>query len=156
MVNQELKKQLQRIEWLLRHTPEATAGELELQAHWGRYLCVLAAGFLENAIGLVYSDYAYRVAPPTVASYASSQLFRIQNPNANRFIATARDFRSDWAEELEQFLENEGRKEAIDGIMAQRHQIAHGRDVGITVARVASYLRRSVEVIEFIEEQCAR
>ena len=55
---------------------------------------------------------------------------------------------------LDEFLSEAGRKEAIDGIMSQRHQIAHGRDAGITVARVTAYLTKSVEVIEFVEDQC--
>jgi hypothetical protein len=49
---------------------------------------------------------------------------------------------------------DQGRKEAIDSIMANRHAIAHGRDSGITVVRVVSYLDKCVEIIEFIEAQC--
>jgi hypothetical protein len=80
----------------------------------------------------------------------------MQNPNAQRFVETARAFRPSWANALEQFLAEEGRKEAIDSVMANRHLIAHGRDSGITVARVNEYLEKCVEVIEFIEVQCQR
>ncbi len=51
-------------------------------------------------------------------------------------------------------MQQNGPKEAIDSIMANRHRIAHGRDSGITVARVREYLDKSVEVVEFIEAQC--
>src|ERR687895_2444231 len=58
------------------------------------------------------------------------------------------------ADDLEKFLVEQGRKDAIDSIIANRHAIAHGRDSGITVARVVQYLDRCVEVIDFMEAQC--
>jgi hypothetical protein len=45
-------------------------------------------------------------------------------------------------------------EDAIDAIMSNRHLVAHGKDSGISLARVSVYLRKSVEVIEFIEKQC--
>ena len=80
----------------------------------------------------------------------------IYNPNATRYVETARAFDQRWASELEVFLDNDGavRKSAIDSIMANRHQIAHGRNTSISVARVREYLDKAVEVIEFIEMQC--
>jgi hypothetical protein len=58
--------------------------------------------------------------------------------------------------DLELFMEKEGRKEAIDGVMSNRHQIAHGRDTRITVVTVSNYLEKCVEVIEYIENQCRK
>ena len=62
MKNASLVRQLQRLNWLIDNTRRASGDQLELQAHWGRYLCVLVAGFLENAIGEIYSEYARRAA----------------------------------------------------------------------------------------------
>lgn len=154
MNNRELSRQHQRLGWLIKQAIDATRDQLELQAHWGRYLCVLAAGFLENAIAEVYHEFVHRTGSKPLASFISTALFRIQNPNAQRFVSTARSFRAEWGSELENFLAEAGRKEAIDGIMNFRHQIAHGRDARVTIATVADYLRKSVEVIEFIEKQC--
>jgi len=89
-----------------------------------------------------------------VGDYVESQLERVQNPKASRFVETAQAFNNRWANDLTIFLEEDGRKEAIDAIMANRHQIAHGKDSGITLARVSDYLAKSVRVIEFIETQC--
>ena len=60
----------------------------------------------------------------------------------------------EWGEELEEFLGENGRKDAIDAIMANRHLIAHGQDAGITVVRVKEYLDKCIQVLEFIEMQC--
>ncbi len=77
-----------------------------------------------------------------------------RNPRAQRFVETANAFKSEWGEELEKFLGENGRKDAIDAIMANRHLIAHGQDAGITVARVKEYLEKCIQVLEFIEVQC--
>ena len=127
---------------------------MELQAHWARYLCVLSAGFLENALADVYSSYARSCANPSVANYVEASLGRIQNPKADRFLQIARAFNVEWQESLEHYLSEDGRKDAIDSIMANRHLIAHGKDSGISLARVADYLGKCVQVIEFIESQC--
>jgi hypothetical protein len=154
MENIELNRQNQRLRSLIQRTISVSSQDLELQAHWGRYLCILVAGFLENALTEIYTDFVKSAASEPVANFAGSTLARIQNPNAQRFLDTARSFNRSWAEELAQFLDEEGRQDAIDSIMANRHRIAHGQDSGITVARVNAYLERCVAVIEFIEAQC--
>ncbi|MBI3877818.1 MAG: hypothetical protein HY300_17965 [Verrucomicrobia bacterium] len=153
MSNAEVAQQLSAIRSLIKRSSAATGTDLELQAHWARYACVLAAGLLENAIVALYSDFASRNAQKPVADYAAVQLEKIQNPKAARFVDVARSFKISWAEDLETFLEQNGRKEAIDAIMANRHLIAHGQHSGITVARVSNYLDKSEEVLAFIEKQ---
>ncbi|MBI5870241.1 MAG: hypothetical protein HZB44_04685 [Actinobacteria bacterium] len=154
MKSRSLVRQYQKINWLIENTEVASKEQLELQAHWGRYLCVLVAGFMENAIGEIYSDFSRQAASDAVAKYVSHKVLRIQNPNAQRFVETASAFRVEWGKDLELFLEGNGRKAAIDAIMANRHQIAHGSDAGITVARVKDYLLKCVEVVEYLETQC--
>lgn len=155
MQNRELQLRLQRIEGLIERTQAATGQSLELQSHWGRYLCVLVAGFLESAIEEVYGEYAQKATGPRPARFVSRAVARVQNPKANKFVEVAREFDPEWADKLAEYMAEDGRKEAVDGIMNNRHQIAHGRDAGITVAKVASYLGKCVEVVEFIEDQCS-
>lgn len=149
----ELNRQHGQIVALIAQTRAVCGDNLELQGHWGQYLCVMTAGFLENAIAEVYSEFAARNASKPVAGYATTHLLAIQNPNTNKFIDTAKAFKPEWGDQLETFVSSEGRKDAIDAVMANRHQIAHGQYSGISVARIDSYLRKCVEVIEFIEGQ---
>ena len=114
----------------------------------------VATAFLENALKEVYSDYVRSCSSPAVADFVEARLVAIQNPKAGRFLETAGAFRRVWASDLEVFLDDDGRREAIDSIMANRHLIAHGKDSGITLSRVKDYLAKSVRVIEFIEAQC--
>ena len=155
MRNHELVSQLDSLKSLLDRTDSATGGDIELVGHWGRYLCVLTAGFLENALIGVYSEYINKAANPQVASFATKRLEGIANPKAGRFVETARSFSEKWADDLETFLneDSQRRRNAIDSIMSRRHQIAHGKNGQISVGRVREYLPSCIEVIEFIEDQ---
>lgn len=154
MRNRELSRQIDSLKSLLQRTGKAT-DDVELRGHWGRYLCVLTAGFLENSIQEVYTEFVRRSSSPAVARFAESKLERINNPNARRFVETAGSFKREWADGLESFLDedDERRRNAIDSIVNNRHQIAHGGGAQITVARVREYLNGCVEVVEFIERQ---
>ena len=153
MKNAEIARQIVAVRLLIQKTCIAADGELELQAHWAKYLCVLVSGVLENALVELYRDFSSKAASEPVANFAGSRLAKIQNPNADRFVQTARSFKISWGDDLALFLESEGRKDAIDSVMNNRHQIAHGKSSGITVARVGNYLDKAEEVLNFIERQ---
>jgi hypothetical protein len=154
MRNRELVRQLQSLRHLIGRTNVTSLEDIELQGHWGRYLCILVAGFIENGLREVYTDYVNRAANPSVASFAARMLNNVQNPRASRFLEIAQAFSSKWAEELDAFLIENERRAAIDGIMSNRHLVAHGKNASISVARVREHLDKCVEVIEFIEAQC--
>jgi len=154
MVNVELNKQLRELHRLIDNTKAATAADLELQAHWARYICVRSSGFLENAIEEIFGAFVRGAASQPVVNFATRALGRVQNPKAGRFIEIAESFKPSWKAGLEGFLQDDGRDEAINSIMTNRHKIAHGEDSDITMARVIQYLNKSVKVLEFIEQQC--
>lgn len=158
MQNAEVTRQLQRLRSLFQRANEASAGEIELASHWAKYLCILSAGFLENAVKEIYIEFVRSKAPDPIASYASKRLSCLKNPKSDTFVQTARAFKSDWGHDLQAHLEEDGRREAIDAIMNFRHLIAHGRekDANITIARLTDYFEKTVQVLELIEAQCKR
>jgi hypothetical protein len=89
MRSRALSSQHQRLQWLLDQARLFNSEQFELQAHWARYLCVLAAGFIENALTEVYSTYARSSASPSVSNYVEATLGKIQNPKSSRFLQTA-------------------------------------------------------------------
>ena len=64
MENFQLPRQIQKLRALIQRTAQASSQDLELQAHWGRYLCILVAGFLENALTEIYTDFVKNAAKP--------------------------------------------------------------------------------------------
>ena len=154
MQDRELIRQFQALDSLFQKIPIACGGDIEMMSHWAKYLCVLSAGFIENALKEIYGSFIKGAASEPVAQFANSALFRIQNPKTYIFIKTAKAFKKPWAEKLETFVDEDGRREAIDSIMQNRHHISHGKDSGITIARLRPYLNKAVEVLDFVEVQC--
>ena len=156
MNNLELTRQYQKIKSLIDNTHISTQGDVELQGHWGKYLCILVSGFLENAISAIYIDFVTNCSAPHVAQFTTRTLEKIQNPKTSKFVEIASSFKKEWGNDLEAFLsQDESRKNAIDSIMQNRHQIAHGKNTSISVQRVRDYFSKCIDVIEFIEKQCS-
>ncbi len=155
MQNRRLRSQLDSLNSLLDRTKTASQDDIELMGHWGKYLCILTAGFLENALEEVYGNYVQNSANPRVRKFAQEKLGHIYNPKANRFVETARSFDSEWANRLKEYLDEDAgqRRDAIDSVMNNRHQIAHGGVTSISVGRIRQYLVWCIEVVEFIEDQ---
>lgn len=149
-----MTRQLQALTTLFGKSRLACGDDLEMMSHWARYLCVRSAGFVENGVREIYGSFVENGAGAPVASFAAFHLRQVQNPNTHRILEIAGSFKSEWRADLEQFVDIDGRREAIDSIMQNRHQIAHGAYSGVTVARVNEYFTKAVAVLERIETHC--
>ncbi len=127
--------------------------DIELQSHWARYLCVLVAGFIETSVRSLLSGYVRKNGSPSVASYVETQLRFFQNPKMERILDLARSFNPDWADRVETATEGE-LKDSVDSVIANRNQIAHGENVGVTYVTMKRYYENAVKVIEIVERKC--
>jgi hypothetical protein len=152
MRHSELARQHSRIRSLLKRIGHAeTLRDPELQAHWARYSCILAAGFIENSARILFETYARQKSVPAVANFVEAQLSRHQNMNSERFSQLAFSFDKNLGRDFQSYLEDRGRADAIDSIVRTRHQLAHGKDATISPAQLENYLGKAVEAIEFLE-----
>ena len=127
--------------------------DLELQAHWAKYLCVLVSGFLEKSVSLILKEYAERNSSPIITNFVEKKIGRFQNANMKKIMQLIMSFNSDWADTLEKELSGET-KDSVDSIVANKNNIAHGVSVGITYAQIKKYYENSLVLIERIEEIC--
>ena len=148
MKNIEIVRNKQRLDYLFDLISQLTTN-LELQAQWARYLCILVAGFIETSIRTIYLQYTKDKAAPNVANYVSSRLGQLRNPNMERILILAGSFDPKWREWIEKDAGDE-LKASVDSIMALRHPIAHG----VTYTRVRDYYTNIVKLIEIIENRC--
>lgn len=148
----EARQNKQRLDALFSQISNFS-GDIELQSHWARYLCVLVSAFLETSVLAVYSEYASKRAKPDVASFVRSRLKGFQNPNMNKILDLTGAFNPEWKTQLRAATEGEP-KEAVDSIVANRNKVAHGESVGITYSRIQGYYTNAVKVIELIDKQC--
>jgi len=128
--------------------------DIELQSHWARYLCILVSGFLETSVKAIYSQYASEKAAPNVANYVTRRLERFTNPNMEDILILTGMFNEEWRKQLESTTEGELR-DAVDSIVANRNQIAHGANVGISFVTIKNYYKSVVKVVNRIESTCA-
>lgn len=152
--NSELTKQYKRIQNLILKAKEFEPDD-ELRSHLAKYLCVLSSGFIENAIYHAFSDIAEKSCPPSVVlTYTKGQLYKLQNTNTEKIKEVTKAFNPEWWENgLKDFLQQDNRSTAINYILKDRHNIAHGRDSEITIDKLEEYFKKTVEVIQFLENE---
>jgi hypothetical protein len=151
MKNIELVRQHTRINYLFQKIK--SFDDDELNGHWARYLCVISAGILENSLKELLKQYVVRCSNREVANYSSKNLDKIQNPKSSKFIEVLGYFSESWRKDLESFMEDYGRKDAIDSIMNNRHLIVHGKNSGISISVWKEYYDKSIDVVNYIETQ---
>jgi len=145
-------REKQRIDAIFGLVAQFEADE-EILAHWAKYLCVLTSGFIENSCRIILTQYAKGKASPNVSNYVESCVGGITNLNDEKITQLLGAFSSQWRERFSK-KRTEIQKLAIDSVIANRHLIAHGRSVGLTLARMKDYYKEVVKAITLIDEEC--
>jgi len=151
-MNPRLLSEKQRLDSLFDRISKLSLDE-EFLAHWSRYLCVLISGFIENAMRILITEYSKKKSHPNVSNYVSKQIKGITNLNKEKILQLLGSFDPEWRNVIEQKISDQ-QKDAIDSIVANRHNIVHGRSVGITVPQVKNYYQCVLTVIDTIETDC--
>ena len=151
MKNRDVAHYQQRLDNLFEKVKDIE--DFELQSHWARYLCILVSGYLETSIRAIYSEYSSKRADRNVANYVSSRLGRTWTPKMENILMLIGAFSRQWEVELRSATEE--LKESVDAIVANRNNIAHGKDTGISYRRICDYYKDAIKVVELIEGQCS-
>lgn len=125
----------------------------EILSHLAKYLCVVVCGFLEVSIRAIYFEYAQKKAEKNVANYVSNRLKNFHSPNMEKVLKLTGAFNPNWRDSLETAVEVKI-KDSIDSLASNRHIIAHGGSVGITITRVKRYYEDVLKLITYIYNQC--
>lgn len=152
--NPDLNTQYHRILNLIEKVKTYQETDEELCSHMAKYLCILCSGFIENSIYLTFRDIAQRNCPETVVlNYTKNQLYKIQNANSEKIREITKSFKNDWCVNLTEFMGAEDRGSAINYILTDRHNIAHGRSSDITITKLEKYFIKVLQVIKYIETE---
>lgn len=135
-------KQLATLKSLFEKTRELHDKPIDFQAHWAKYICVFMAGYIENTVREIFVDISQKSSSEAVANYVTSSLNKLQNPKSHSIVKITRTFKKKWGDDLESYLKEQNRAEAIDGVMSNRHLIAHGKDSGVTIGRLSEWLEK--------------
>ena len=118
----------------------------EIKSHYSRYLCVLVSGYLEESIRLILKGYTSEKAHGNIANYFNVTTSNLTNLKTEKICNLLNMFSSIWKDSFLDILTEE-EKDAIDSVVANRHHIAHGRDVGVSPARVISWQKNIKKVV---------
>jgi hypothetical protein len=142
-----------RIEQLLKNVPTDPSGNLEFQSHWARYTCVVMYGYIEDSVQAILRSYCCVRCSSNVQNFVSGQLEFFQSAKAENILALLNKFDPRWEVSLSGFLDDE-RRSAINSVVGNRHRIAHGKDVSLTIHQLASWYPKINEVIDHIVGLC--
>jgi len=124
----------------------------EIKSHYSKYLCVLLSGFIEESLKVILLNYTSNKSHPNVWNYVDLSTQNLSNLNAEKLGIALNQFCSQWKDKYDACLTGE-EKDSIDSVVANRHQIAHGKNVGVTFTRVESWytnIKRVIEKVNFI------
>jgi hypothetical protein len=150
--NLEVLSYEKRLDNLFQQT-KSLSDDPFIQSHWARYLCVLSAGYLETSVRLIYSEYARKRSSSQVANYVDAQLRNFQSAKMNNILQLAGMFNPEWKDRLA--TETNGElSDSVNSIISNRHQIAHGKDTGVSLANLKIWYKNATKVIELLESLC--
>jgi hypothetical protein len=151
-MNKEVHRHKRRLDALFKKVENID--DIEMRAEWAKYLCVLTSGYIEQSVRTILSDFADDRAHDFVSNYVSRQLDYFNNPKAGRIEEVARGFNPQWADHIRDAVEGEI-KEALNSIVANRHQIAHGRDVDLSFVRMKNFYDQAIRAVDILDDICS-
>jgi len=128
------------------------------QSEWSKYLCVLVSGFIEESLRVLLEEYTRTHSGPNIQNFVGKQIGNITNCKTSRILEVLSKFSQDWAEDFSNQIQARSSitdeiKNSIDSVIANRHDIAHGRNVGITYTRISNYynnIKKAVDILDTI------
>jgi hypothetical protein len=130
------RKRLDALELKAQALP--VSQDAELQSQLARFMCVLASGLIEQAVVSLLEDYARTRCHPRVQRYTQHQLSKLQNAKYEDILSLVGRFDPTWRKHFSDNVSDEVQS-AIDSIVNNRNQIAHGKQVNISLGTFSQY-----------------
>ena len=122
----------------------------EIKAELTQHLCVLTSGLLEVCCRDILEKYSKVRCSPQVLRHITKSISGFQNANAQKIFDLFSSFdpvvTADWQRNL---LEEE--TEGINSIVTNRHQIAHGRSIGLSFDVLYRYYKSALSALQKLE-----
>lgn len=110
----------------------------EVKGHFAKYLCVKTSGLLEVFFKTKISDIVDKKTPKPVANFVNHQFKNFSSIDTKKIQKTFSLFSEEWVNEFNQKL-NEEQSSALNSIISNRNNIAHGQNDSISLKNAKSY-----------------
>lgn len=117
-----------------------------------KLFCVRTAGLLEVFLKTRISEYSKGKVPKEINRFMTAKFKDITNLKSSKFEDVLTSFSVEWSEKFTDYLkEHEPEKTALDSIIAQRHNIAHGQPSSIGEVSMNQYYEGVKHVVSFLD-----
>ncbi|MDQ0197095.1 HEPN domain-containing protein [Neobacillus ginsengisoli] len=151
MRNIEIVRYKQKLDNLFKVYDQLPEGNDLIKSHWSRYLCILTSGFIEHSLRQILISYIEKTSSRKTSSYAIKNISQFQNAKMTKIYDILKLFCNEWEEQIKEKTQGQ-LQEHVDSIVNNRHNIAHGKDVGISYVVISNYYKSAVSVIQIIED----
>lgn len=134
----------------------STITDMRMQGEWAKYLCVLASGYLENSIRILITEYISKNSSPKIQRFNDPQISNLTNCKHGKIVKTLEQFDVNWASTFVNEVDAKSKipdeiKDSIDSLVQNRHDIAHGKNVGVGYVRVKTYFEKAHVAVEIMD-----
>ena len=134
---------------------EDLSDKIEQQAHWAKYMCVLASGYLEVSVKEILLEYSGEKSIPIVARYVEKSWPKSRNMSCENIQSILEKFSKEWEEDFTGWLsKGTERKAQINNLISWRNGISHGNEAntnGVTLASVKDNFACACQLVDHLE-----
>lgn len=125
--------------------------DVEQQAFMAKFLCVRASGFVESSFRHLISEYTDGTSPRQIQSYVNKKTKYVTNLNFEKVLELLSSFDNDWKEKFAHAI-NDEQKSALNTIVSNRNNIAHGENDSVSYVLMVDYYERVKEVVNLLKD----
>lgn len=151
MNNPYLVDRFREIDAAIKQARASSAGDHRLQASLASYLVVLIAGYYEDSVEHLVEVRAGKSGDTDVQNFVRECVHRsFRNPNFEQINELIGHFSGSYKKALAELVNAKART-AINSIVTQKNNLAHGKPVTVTLGDVETYHNSSKPIFEALE-----
>ena len=147
-MNLRIKSQIDSLDSLFNNIGKID--DEEIKGHLAKYLCIKTSGLLENFIKSQIGDYVDICSSQPTAKFVKGKLKSFTNIDNKKLTGFLESFHQDWYETYNLSM-NDKLKSALNSVISNRNNIAHGNPDSITFGNIKTYYIDIKEIIIILD-----
>ena len=126
------------------------------QSDWSKYLCILVSGYIEESLRVLLEQYSKNHSSSHIQNFISQEIKNITNCKTSKIENILSKFSPAWKDYFIDQMSSKSEKSdeiknSINSIIANRHQIAHGKNVNLSYSSVSNYYKNVKKAVDILE-----
>lgn len=152
MQSEKCQQLIIKIDSALRCIKRHTDCGDEIKSYLAKFLTVLICGIYEELIETIINEWVSKLNCLEVSSFISKKIkLSFQNPKYKKIKELLDVLSEKWGNDFKANI-NPKSIDALESIVNQKNNIAHGEDSMITIIDIEKYYKDSLVIIETIEK----